>query len=698
MPERKSGGIGFSTPKNSPVSPQKRLWPRAGLTLAVLGLLALVLVAAGDFWCRAKTVAQPREGGEPNRLAKEASPYLRSAANQPVDWYPFGPEAFQRAQELDRPILLDIGAVWCHWCHVMDRESYENPAIARLLNNLFVAIKVDRDARPDIDARYQQAVQALTSQGGWPLTAFLTPEGKVFFGGTYFPPEQRYGRPGFKEVLPAVANAYQTQKDRILAAADQILQHLQAYETGLAQPSEVKPALLESFLTAVQRDFDPVHGGSDGAPKFPHGAVIELALDRYRVTGEAKLLEVASKTLAGMARGGIRDHILGGFYRYSTDEFWHIPHFEKMAYVQAELLEAYARGYQVTRDSLYREVAGEIIAYLTRTLSDQAEGGFYASQDADLSLDDDGTYYTWTLAEIQELLTPEEVRVVAAHFGVVAAPQRHVPSTPDRNVLYLGRSVKEIARVFDLPAERVRRLLASGKAKLRAARLRQKAPLVDKNKFTDWNALLVSAYRHAYDAFGDEPVKRFALKTTDFLLARAYRPDRGMYHTVFEDQTLTPGLLQDQVYMAQALLDMFELSGQRRYLAVARDLMDYAVKNFWDQERGGFFDTIPGGKFLETLKQPRKDIQDAPLPGANAVAALVLNRLHALTGEAVYREKAHQTLRAFAGSAPRLGTFAASYARAVALYLEGPAEAGATANSTKPVKLVTYRAQGEKRP
>lgn len=686
MAIRESSSTGLLPKREGPGQSRrpKLLWGQVRWALAAVVLLVLVLFAVGDFSCQAEPSPRPRQTGEPNRLAEEASPYLQSAANQPVDWYPFAPEAFQRAQELDRPILLDIGAVWCHWCHVMDRESYENPTIAQLINDLFVPVKVDRDARPDIDARYQRAVQALTGQGGWPLTAFLTPTGKVFFGGTYFPPEQQGGRPGFKEILPAIGNAYGAQKDRILAAADQIEQRLQAYESSLVQPGEIQPALLEGLLSAVQEDFDPVHGGSRGAPKFPHGAVIELALDRYEARHDPAFLAVVRKTLDGMARGGIRDHILGGFFRYSTDEFWHVPHFEKMAYVQAELLQSYARGYQATRNPPDREAAEEIIDYLTHTLSDQAHGGFYASQDADLSLDDDGSYYTWTRDEIQKLLTPEEARVVAAHFGVVAAPARSVPSTPDRNVLYLARSVEEIAREFRLPVERVRGLLASGKAKMRGVRLKQKAPFVDKNKFTDWNALVLSAYRHAYQAFGDERVKQFALKTTDFLLDRAYRRGQGMYHSVFAGKPLTAGLLTDQAYMAQALLDMYELSGQVRYLSAARDLMDYAAKNFWDAEGGGFFDTAHGEKFADPLQESRKDIQDAPLPGANAVAALVLERLYTLTGERAYREKAEKTLRAFAGSAPRLGTFAATYARALAFHLAGPARRPSQTPSSSP--------------
>ncbi|MFB3094327.1 MAG: thioredoxin domain-containing protein, partial [Candidatus Acidiferrales bacterium] len=357
---------------------------RIGWALVLAAAVALALAATGGYG-----TPDPPGAKKANRLISEASPYLRSAAYQPVDWYPFSPQAFARAQELDRPILLDIGAVWCHWCHVMDRESYENPEIARLINEMFVAIKVDRDARPDIDARYPRAVQALTGQGGWPLTVFLTPAGKAFFGGTYFPPENRRGRPGLKELLPKLAEAYRTQKDRILAGADETARRLQAYESASAQSGSVTPALLEQLVAALPKDFDSEYGGGARAPKLPHGAVIRLALDRHAATRDARLREVAEKTLEGMARGGLRDYIHGGFYRYSTDRFWHVPHFEKMSYVQAELLEAFARAYQATGKPLYREAAEGILRYLTDTLSDQARGGFLATQDADVSLDDD---------------------------------------------------------------------------------------------------------------------------------------------------------------------------------------------------------------------------------------------------------------------------------------------------------------------
>ncbi|MCH6554447.1 MAG: thioredoxin domain-containing protein [Acidobacteria bacterium] len=638
---------------------------RIGWALVLAAAVALALAATGGYG-----TPDPPGAKKANRLISEASPYLRSAAYQPVDWYPFSPQAFARAQELDRPILLDIGAVWCHWCHVMDRESYENPEIARLINEMFVAIKVDRDARPDIDARYQRAVQALTGQGGWPLTVFLTPAGKAFFGGTYFPPENRHGRPGLKELLPKVSEAYRTQKDRILAGADETARRLQAYESASAQSGSVTPALLEQLVAALPKDFDSEYGGGARAPKFPHGAVIRLALDRHAATRDARLREVAEKTLEGMARGGLRDYIHGGFYRYSTDRFWHVPHFEKMSYVQAELLEAFARAYQATGKPLYREAAEGILRYLTDTLSDQTRGGFLATQDADVSLDDDGSYFTWTLAEIKELLSAKEAQAFAAHYGVVASPQRHPPETPDRNVLYQAKSLEEVAAELKLPVEEVRTLVESARGKLRAARRRQKAPFVDPNKFVDWNALVLSAYRYAYEAFGDQAVKAFALRSTDFLLTKAYRPSQGMYHTVFEGTARTPGLLRDQAYMALALLDMYKISGRQRYLDAARDLMDYALKHFWDPKQGGFFDVAHGENFVEILSQPRKEVQDAPLPGANAVAALALDRLYTLTGQERYREKAGQTLAAFAGSAPRLGTFAATYARAVAYHLE----------------------------
>ena len=638
---------------------------RIGWALVLAAAVALALAATGGYG-----TPDPPGAKKANRLISEASPYLRSAAYQPVDWYPFSPQAFARAQELDRPILLDIGAVWCHWCHVMDRESYENPEVARLINEMFVAIKVDRDARPDIDVRYQRAVQALTGQGGWPLTAFLTPSGKVFFGGTYFPPENRRGRPGLKELLPKLSEAYRTQKDRILAGADETARRLQAYESASAQSGSVTPALLEQLVAALPKDFDSEYGGGASAPKFPHGAVIRLALDRYAATRDARLREVAEKTLEGMARGGLRDYIHGGFYRYSTDRFWHVPHFEKMSYVQAELLEAFARAYQATGKPLYREAAEGILRYLTDTLSDQTRGGFLATQDADVSLDDDGSYFTWTLAEIKKLLGAKEAQAFAAHYGVVASPQRHPPETPDRNVLYQAKSLEEVAAELKLPVEEVRTLVENARGKLRAARRRQKAPFVDPNKFVDWNALVLSSYRYAYEAFGDQAVKEFALRSTDFLLTKAYRPGQGMYHTVFEGKARTPGLLRDQAYMALALLDMYKISGRQRYLDAARDLMDYALKHFWDPKQGGFFDVAHGENFVEILSQPRKEVQDAPLPGANAVAALALDRLFTLTGQERYREKAGQTLAAFAGSAPRLGTFAATYARAVAYHLE----------------------------
>ncbi|MFQ5694739.1 MAG: thioredoxin domain-containing protein, partial [Terriglobia bacterium] len=666
------------TPRLSAPSPPAK-WTRryayAGWALLASAALALALISTGAQRCRAETTQTPSDPdsqGAPNRLIKEASPYLRSAAYQPVDWYPFGPEAFERARQLDRPVLLDIGAVWCHWCHVMDRESYENPEIARLINSMFVAVKVDRDARPDIDVRYQRAVQAITRQGGWPLTAFLTPTGKVFFGGTYFPPESRGGRPGLKQLLPRVSEVYRNQKDQILAGADQIARQLEAFEQAAAQPGEVNAALRETLISALKEDLDPQNGGSKSAPKFPHGAVIRLALDRYFPTRDPELLPVAEKTLDAMAQGGLRDYLHGGFYRYSTDRFWHIPHFEKMAYVQAELLAAYAQGYRATGKPLYREAAREIIAYLSDTLSDQARGGFYATQDADVGLEDDGSYFTWSLAEVAELLTEEEARVFTLRYGVVAQPQRHPPETPDRNVLYRARSVEDVSAELGLPPSQVRALLAQAREKLRAARGRQRAPFVDPNKFIDWNALLLSAYRQAYEAWGDESVKEFALRTTDFLLAEAYEPGKGMSHTVFEGQARTRGLVRDQVYMALALLDMYEISARPRYLAVARDLLDFTLARFWDGERGAFRDVAHAESFVEILQQPRKDIQDAPLPGANAVAALALERLFVLTGEERYRTKAEETLKAFAGSAARLGTFAATYGRGLDYYLSPP--------------------------
>ncbi len=378
-----------------------------------------------------------------NRLKDSASPYLRSAAHQPIDWHEWGDPAFARAEAEDKPILLDIGAVWCHWCHVIDRESYENSEIAKIINENFVAIKVDRDERPDVDARYQSAVSAISGQGGWPLTGFLLPNGKPFFGGTYFPPEDAMGRPGFRRILLAVADSYRNKRAELVRAADHLADAVAQAEVFTGARGEFDPGIVDEQIASVTKQFDIKNGGFGHAPKFPHSSAVDLILERYQQTKEKHLLAMVETTLEKMARGGVYDQLAGGFHRYSVDERWLVPHFEKMSYDNSELLKNYLHGAQTTNNWIMGETAEGIIAWVNEVLSDQQNGGFFASQDADYSLDDDGDYFTWTLDEVRAALTPEESRIAELYYDVEAHGEMH--HNPAKNVLWVAREFDEIA-------------------------------------------------------------------------------------------------------------------------------------------------------------------------------------------------------------------------------------------------------------
>ncbi|MCZ6798939.1 MAG: thioredoxin domain-containing protein [Nitrospirae bacterium] len=631
-----------------------------------------------------------------NRLAGTASPYLREAALQPVHWRPWGEEAFHQAQREDKPILLDIGAVWCHWCHVMDVESYENQEIARLINKNFIAIKVDMDERPDIDRRYQQAVQALTGRGGWPLTAFLTPEGQVFFGGTYFPPEDRGGRVGLKGLLPQLAEVYKTRKDQVLASAEQLANGLKRVGAQSIRKGKISEILVQTIATNMAERFDPVNGGFGTGAKFPAGSAIELALARHFTTRNPRMLEVVITTLDAMAHGGVYDHIGGGFFRYSTDPQWRVPHFEKMNYDNAELLTNYLHAYQATGKALYRETAEGIMGYLNSVLSDQENGGFYAHQDADMTREDDGDYYTWTVEEVRQALSKSEAEVILRYYAIY--PLGEMRENPAKNVPFIATTPETLARELDIRPEQVRLLIEQGTAGLLQARMKRKAPLVDQTIYIDRNGMLISAYLAAFQALGDSQAKAFALKTLDLLLQKAYREGEGMYHAYFEGQARLPGLLNDQVKMARALLIAFEVTGEQRYIHVATDLMDYAIATFWDPQGGGFFDRSPKGEALAALERSFKDIDDNPSASPNGVAALVLDRLAYLTNNAGYEDKALKTLEAFAVSTQGNGHFVAAYALGVQYHLNQSAQAVIIGKKGDPkthalwnAALMTYR-------
>jgi uncharacterized protein len=606
-----------------------------------------------------------------NRLKNSASPYLRSAAHQPIDWFEWGEEAFARARAEDKPILLDIGAVWCHWCHVIDRESYENVETAKIISDHFIAVKVDRDERPDVDARYQSAISAISRQGGWPLTGFLLPDGKPFFGGTYFPPDDQMGRPGFKRVLTAVADSYRNKRADLERAANSISDAVAQAEAFVGARADFDASVIDEQIASITQLFDIRNGGFGDAPKFPHAAAVDLVLERYQQTGEKHLRAMAETTLEKMARGGVYDQLAGGFHRYSVDERWLVPHFEKMSYDNSELLKNYLHGWQVTQNPALRDTAEGIIGWVNEVLSDQQSGGFYASQDADVSLDDDGDYFTWTLEEVRAVLNPEEARIVELHYDVEAHGEMH--HNPAKNVLWIASSAGEMARTLGLAESSVRLILAKAKQALLAARLRRKTPYIDKTMYVSWNAMFVSAYLEAGrvlpSALGGQ-CRAFALKTIDRLLAEVWQEKTGFGHRL--GGPALHGSLDDQVFGVLALLDAYEATMDARYFAAAETTMDLAIARFGDTEGGGFFDRSSDAPPMGGLDMRRKPFQDSPTPGANSVAAIAALRMRAFTDDPRYYAAAKSTLEAFAGIAPKYGLFAASYGLAATLFANHP--------------------------
>jgi hypothetical protein len=605
-----------------------------------------------------------------NRLKDSASAYLRSAAHQPIDWHEWGEEAFARARAEDKPILLDIGAVWCHWCHVIDRESYENPETARIINEHFIAVKVDRDERPDVDARYQSAISAISGQGGWPLTGFLTPDGRPFFGGTYFPPDDAFNRPGFKRILLTVAEAYRTKRDDVEQSAAAIAAAVAQAEIFPGAKAALGAGAVDEMVDSIVRLFDLKNGGFGRAPKFPHATALDLLLERYQAAREPHLLAVVEATLERMARGGVYDQLAGGFHRYSVDERWCVPHFEKMSYDNSELLKNYVHAWQVTRQPLFREIAEGILGWVLEVLSDAPRGGFYASQDADYSLEDDGDYFTWTLEEVRAAVSPEEAAVVELYYDVALRGEMH--HNPAKNVLWIARSTEEVARQLGKEDSEVRLLLASARGKMLAARQQRPTPFVDTTIYVCWNAMMASAFLEAARALGRDDARDFARRTLDRILAEAWDNERGFAHRLGGPRL--EGVLDDQVFMAAALLDAYEATLDRRYFDHAEGTMALAMMKYWDQENGGFYDRAFDVRPLGGLDVRRKPLQDSPTPAANAVGAMVLTRLHGYTGRALYAERAQQTLEAFAGIAPQMGLFAASWALAAQLLAAHPVQ------------------------
>ncbi|MHB8586870.1 MAG: thioredoxin domain-containing protein [Thermoplasmatota archaeon] len=635
----------------------------------------------------------PTSPSRRNALAKARSAYLRSAQDQPIDWMEWGPEAFARAKRENKPILLDIGAVWCHWCHVMDHESYESAATAAIINRRFVAVKVDRDERPDVDRRFQSAVQTLTGSGGWPLTAFLTPDGSFFYGGTYFPPEDAHGRPGFPRVLEAVADLYEEDREKAVEQAQSIRDHMSHHAPPAGAPGRVTDAIPQEAANHALAMVDMTYGGFGGAPKFPHTGGVDLLIRREARTNSASMQAAIETTLEGMARGGVFDQIGGGFHRYSTDARWLIPHFEKMLYDNAGLLANYTHAYQRWQGRRDEIIIQETIRFLREVL-EQPGGGFGGSQDADVGPHDDGDFFTWSERELADVLEPAELRVFATAFGLRSGERGIVPGAmphnPDRHVLYQAADADAIASATHADRSEIERQLASAIAKVRIARGHRRSPFVDSAIYVNWNAMAIAALLEAAGALAPPSSREgeaaargasndrdgriaaeadsAAFAALDRIVRDCYVPKTGFAHT--------PGgahigyFLDDQAEAGWALTEAFVASGDERWLAIARDQADI-IPRF--RKDGTYLDKI-GGEGLGELAASPADASDAPTPAGIAVAARFFLRMAAIdeAHASTYRDRADEILRAYAPQALRLGLFGATFALAVDESLEPP--------------------------
>jgi uncharacterized protein YyaL (SSP411 family) len=545
----------------------------------------------------------------------------------------------------------------------MDGESYEDPSLAEFLNDNFICMKVDRDERPDVDARYQRAVQAFTGQGGWPLTAFLTPGGEVFYGGTYFPPDGKFGRPGFRSVLGQVLRVYREQRDQVASQAGAV-RNLIAESLDESGTGEAAADLLSQADSAMQRVFDFTNGGFGNAPKFPHPAAVALLLNRWVDTGEPVTRAMIEGKLLAMARGGIHDHLGGGFHRYSTDPRWIVPHFEKMSYDNSQLLRVYLAAASVFDSAVYRVTAGETVRWVREVLADPA-GGYGGSQDADVGLDDDGDYFTWTYDEAAAILDNGELEVAAAYYDIGTAGDMH--HNPGKNVLFVAAPVERIAVQLRQPLEEVLRRLDSAEKKMRAARAARPVPFIDRTRYTNWNAMMAGAMLQAGAALDLPWASDHALKTLHRI-----QDENADTDAVTHSPGGVPGLLDDQVNVALAAIDAYEVTGEPGWLEWSGRIMERVWRDYWDRERGGLFDTAVAEGREGLLPLRSKPVQDAPTPSPNGVAGIVSARLFEHTMNPAWRSRRDDLVAAFAGKAGELGLHGATFLLAVDWQLNPP--------------------------
>jgi uncharacterized protein YyaL (SSP411 family) len=595
-----------------------------------------------------------------NHLVAQKSPYLLQHVHNPVDWYPWSEEAFEKARRENKPIFLSIGYSTCHWCHVMARESFENEEIAAILNRDFVSIKVDREERPDIDKVYMTYVQAATGSGGWPMSVWLTPDLKPFVGGTYYPPEDRYGRPGFKNILLQIASAWKTDRERIVTSSDAVLNQLQQSTTSAsADTVDLERGLLEQAYQRIKASYDPRYGGFGGAPKFPRPSAPDFMLRYYARTGTQDALDMTLFTLRKMAEGGMHDPLGGGFHRYSVDERWHVPHFEKMLYDQAQLACTYLDAYQITRDPFYAAIARDILDYVKRDLT-AGDGRFYSAEDADSPNPEnpaehaEGAFYVWERREIEKILGEESASIFDFYYDVQAGG--NVLSDPQgeflrKNILFAAHSIEETANRFNKPTDEIQAILSDARSRLLAARNARPRPHLDDKTITAWNGLMISGFARAAQALGDETYLAAATSAAAFIKRNLYNETTGTLMRRYRDgEAAVEGYADDYAFLIRGLLDLYEASFNVGDLTWALALQDRQNELFWDEAHGGYFSTTGEDK---TVLLRMKNDYDGAEPSANSISLLNLLRLAQMTDNTAYRKKAEQTLKAFSRNLDR---------------------------------------------
>ena len=582
--------------------------------------------------------AHEPEGRRPNRLIREKSPYLLQHAYNPVDWYPWGAEAFDRAKREDKPVFLSIGYSTCYWCHVMEQESFENPEVATLMNQHFVSIKVDREERPDLDAVYMTAIQAMSGQGGWPMTVFLTPQGQPFWGGTYFPPDDRAGRPGLRRILTSIAEAWRSRRDDILRSGQSITEAIQAGAVGGGETTAAPT--LDVFRAAAAQlgdQYDAAHGGFGPAPKFPRSHALSFLLHVWARGKEPRMLDMVTTTLDAMDRGGLHDQLGGGFHRYSTDERWLVPHFEKMLYDQALLARTYLEAYQATGRSRYADVARDIFEYVLRDLRDPG-GAFYSAEDAG-EVGKEGEFYVWTPAEIEHVLGEQDAEVVDAFYGVT----RGGNFEHGRSILSVPQPLEAFAAERHLSVEEVRERLEASRRTLFETRNRRRRPHRDDKILTDWNGLMIGALAYGGRVLHEPRYVQAADEAATFLMERLRR-DGHLLHRYRDGHADIDAFLDDDAFLSWGLLELYETTFDARWLQEAKRLTEEMVRLFWDQQSGGFFFS---GTQNEQLIAKTKELYDGALPSGNSVAALDLMRVGLLTMDEGVRQIAEQLFKTF---------------------------------------------------